>query len=274
MRRPATASTAPAAGSGPPRVTHRSLQRGLAVLEAVAASGAAATLAELARRTGLHRSTAHHLLQTLVEDGWLRQDPNSRRYELAAKLFRLTERSWTPEQLGALAKPYLAALTAETGEGTSCAAWRDGGVEIVAKHDPEGPVQVVQRPGGARPVHATAVGKAIVAFLPEVERAGALDRLRYERYTQRTIVTREGLEAELGRIRAQGVAPDDEEHLDGIRCIAAPIFGYRGVLGSLCLLGPKSRMTRARLRSLRAPLLERARAISERLDGAPPAARL
>jgi IclR family acetate operon transcriptional repressor len=255
--------------AAPARLTHRSLQRGLAMLEAVAASGVAATLAELARRTGLHRSTAHHLLQTLAADGWLRQDPASKRYELAAKLFRLTGRVWTPEQLGEIAQPFLAELTRRTGEGSSFAAWRDGAVTIVAKHDPEGPVRVVQNVGAERPVHATAVGKAIAAFLPQPELTGTLDRLRFERHTAHTIMTRKALEAELARIRAQGFAPDDEEHLVGIRCLAAPVFGYSGVLGSLCALGPKSRMTQARLRNLRAPLVELARSLSERLDGAP-----
>lgn len=252
--------------AAPPRLTHRSLQRGLAMLEAVAASGEAAALAELARRTGLHRSTAHHLLQTLAESGWLRQDPASKRYELAAKPFRLTRRGWSPEQLAELAQPFLAELTRRTGEGSSFAAWRDGAVVIVAKRDADGPVRVVQNVGSERPLHATAVGKAIAAFLPEAELAGALRRLRFERYTPRTIATRKRLEAELARIRAQGFAPDDEEHLEGIRCLAAPVFGYSGVLGSLCALGPKSRMTHVRLRSLRAPLRELARALSERLD--------
>jgi DNA-binding IclR family transcriptional regulator len=254
------------------RVTHQSLERGLRMLEVIASMGAATSLAEISRRTGLHRSTSHHLLQTLVGLGYLRQDPGSRGYELAAKLFQLTGRTWTPEQLGTLAEPFIADLTRRTGEGSSVAVYRDGIVRIVAKRDADGPVRVVQNVGAERPIHATAVGKAIAAFLPKPELTGVLGRLRYERYTPRTITTRANFEAELRRIRAAGCALDDEEHIEGIRCLAAPVFAYTGeVMASICTVGPKSRMTRQQLRDLREPLLEFARALSERLGWSPDA---
>jgi DNA-binding IclR family transcriptional regulator len=248
------------------RMTHRSLERGLHVLEVIAASGGLISLAEISRRTGLHRSTGHHLLQTLVGTGYLRQDAATRSYELSPKLFQLTGRTWTPEQLGVIAQPIVAELARLTGEGASLAAYRDGVVKIVAKCDHEGPVRVVQDVGAERPIHATAVGKAIVAFLPAAELEGLLARLTYERYTPRTIVQRNELEAELRRIRASGCANDDEEHVEGIRCVAAPVRIYSGqVVASLCTLGPKNRMTRVRLRELHEPLLRLATAISERL---------
>lgn len=263
----------PSAADAPERVTHRSLERGLRVLEATASSGGAITLAELARRTGLHRSTAHHLLKTLVDLDYLRRDSATRRYELSAKLFRLTGRTWTPEQLGQIAQPFLAELTRRTHEGSSFAAYRDGMVTVVAKRDPDGPVRVVQNVGAERPIHATAVAKAILPWLPPSELNGVLRRARYERYTPKTIVTRAALEAELRRVRAAGCATDDEEHQEGIRCMAAPVFGYDGqVLGSLCALGPKSRMSHQKLRQLRASLLEVARMLSARLDWRPPEA--
>jgi IclR family acetate operon transcriptional repressor len=248
------------------RSTHRSLERGLRILEAVASNDGTTTLAEMVRKTGLHRSTAHHLLRTLVDLDYLHQDPGTRRYELSAKLFRLTRRTWSPEQLGEIAQPFLAGLTAHTGEGSSLAAYRDGIVTIVAKCDPDGPVRVVQNLGAQRPVHATAVGKAILAWVPQPALGAAIRRIRFDRYTPKTITSRPAFETELRRIQAAGFAIDDEEHMEGIRCVAAPVFGYTGqVLGSLCALGPKSRMSHQRLRQLRVPLLARARALSERL---------
>jgi DNA-binding IclR family transcriptional regulator len=248
------------------RLTHQSLERGLRILETVALNGGAATLAETVRRTALHRSTAHHLLQTLVSFGYLRQDPATRGYELTAKLFRLTARVWTPEQIGRMAEPVAAELTALTGEGSSVAAYHNGAVTIVAKCDPGGPFRVVQQLGATRPIHATAVGKAIVAFLPAGERAAVTAQLGFERYTPHTLVTPAAFEAELERIRSAGYALDDEEHYEGIRCIAAPIFAYTGhAVASLCLVGPKVRMTRQKLRALREPLRERAQSLSTAL---------
>jgi IclR family acetate operon transcriptional repressor len=267
LRSGETEMSQPARSSRPQqRTTHRSLERGLGVLEAVALNGGATTLAEMVRRTGLHRSTAFHLLQRLVGLDYLRQDAATRRYELSAKLFQLTGRTWTPEQLGEVAQPFLAELTRQTGESSSLAAWREGNVTIAAKCESDGPVRVVQNLGALRPVHATAVAKAILPWLPEAEVAGVLRGVRFERYTPKTITTRAALDLELRRVRAAGYAIDDEEHIEGIRCIAAPVFGHAGhALASLCALGPKSRMSHQRLRQLRAPLLEQARALSERL---------
>lgn len=248
------------------RTTHQSLERGLRILELVSSNGGACSLAETARRTGLHRSTAHHLMQALVGLGYLHQDPETRGYEPAAKLFRLTGRTWTPEQLGEIAQPYIAELTRRSSEGSSLAAYRDGTITIVAKHDPDSPVRVVQNLGVQRPIHATAVGKAIISWLPDPELASLLDRTSFDRYTPKTIASREAMETEIRRIRGAGYAIDDEEHLEGIRCIAVPVFAYSGnVVAALCALGPKNRMTRRKLRDLRAPILELSRSLSERL---------
>lgn len=255
--------------------THQSLERGLRLVETVALNGARTSLAEAARRTGLHRSTAHHLLQTLVSLGYLRQDADTRAYELAAKPFQITGRTWSPEQLAAIAQSSLAELTRRSGEGSSFSVYRDGAVTVVAKREHDGPVRVVQDVGARRPLHCTAVAKAILPWLPAPELAGLLARMRFERHTPKTIVTRAAFEGELRRIRSAGYATDDEEHIEGIRCIAMPVFGHTGqVLGSLCTLGPKSRMTYQKLRELRQPLAELSRQMSERLGyTAPPAAK-
>jgi len=255
------------------RSTHQSLERGLRLVETVALNGAVTSLAEAARRTGLHRSTAHHLLQTLVSLGYLRQDAETRGYELAAKPFQLTGRTWSPEQLAAIAQPCLAELTRRSGEGSSFSVYRDGTVTVVAKREHDGPVRVVQDVGARRPLHCTAVAKAILSWLPAPELAGLLARIRFERHTAKTIVTRAAFEAELRRVRSAGYAIDDEEHIEGIRCVAMPVFGHTGqVLASLCILGPKSRMTYQKLREVRQPLAGLSRQVSERLGyTAPPA---
>jgi len=246
--------------------THRSLDRGLAVLEIVAASGHPTSLAETARRLGLHRSTAHHLMQSLVSSGYLRQEKTSRGYELTSKLYQLTGRMWSAEQLGEIAQPFLEELTRATGEGTSVAAWINGTVTIAAKRESDGPVRVVQSLGVDRPIYCTAVGKAMAAWLPAAEVRAALARTRMLRLTPKTITTQAAFEAELRRIRAAGYALDDEEQFEGLRCVAMPVFCYTGqVFASMCVLGPKHRMTQQKLLAVRTPLAALSRKLSSRL---------
>lgn len=227
--------------------TYQSLKRGLRIIEAIATIGSSATLAEIARKTALPRSTAHHLLRALVEFGYLVQDGDARTYTLAPKLFRLTGSTWTNEQLAEIAMPYLDELSRRTGEGTSLAVLRDGVVTVIAKREPEGPVRVVQEVGARRPIYCTAVGKALAAWLPEQELSGIISRTVFERMTPNTITSRTAFRRELARIRATGFAIDNEEHIEGIRCIATPVRDHSGeVRASLCVVGPKSHLPQRR----------------------------
>jgi DNA-binding IclR family transcriptional regulator len=249
-----------------PSHTHQSLARGLRVIEATAANGGSATLAEVTRRTALPRSTAHHLLRALVDFGYLVQDGNARGYTLAPKLFRLTGRTWTGEQLAEIAIPFLNELSRRTGEGTSLAILRNGIVTVVAKRDPEGPVRVVQEVGATRPIHCTAVGKALAAWLPADELDRIIGRTLFEPMTPKTITTPAAFRRELARIRATGFAIDNEEHIEGIRCIATPVRDHSGeVRASLCVVGPKSRLPQRRLGELRQSLTSVATDLAARL---------
>lgn len=245
--------------------THRSLERGLSAIELLASAGTL-PLAEVSRRLGLHRSTAHHMLQTLVALGWLRQDEESRSYTLSARPFQLTGRKWSAEQIGEIAQPLLERLTRETGEGSSVAAWIGGIVTIAAKREADGPVRVVQDLGGQRPMYCTAVGKAIAGWLPRNEVLTALGRQPMIPLTAKTITSVANFEAELRRIRNAGYALDDEEQFEGLRCIAMPVFCHSGeVVGSMCVVGPKHRMTHQKIAAVRGPLGALARELSERL---------
>jgi DNA-binding IclR family transcriptional regulator len=260
------ATTRPPAARADPSSTHRSLERGLAVLELLAAAGAPLQLAETARRLGLHRSTAHHLMQTLVALGWLRQDETTRCYALSARPYQLTGRKWSVAKIGELAQPLLERLTHEVGESTSVAAWNAGVVTIAAKHEHDGPVRVVQDIGGERPIYCTAVGKAIAGWLAAAEVRAALKRQPMVALTSKTITTAAAFEQELRRIRNVGYAIDDEEQFEGLRCIAMPVFSHTGeVAGSMCVLGPKHRLTHQKLAAVRAPLAQMARHLSEQL---------
>ena len=246
--------------------THQSLKRGLRIIEVIATIGSSMTLAEIARKTSLPRSTTHHLLRALVEFGYLIQDGDTRTYTLAPKLFRLTGNTWTQEQLAEIAMPFLDDLSRRTGEGSSLAVLRDGVVTIIAKREPEGPVRVVQEVGATRPIHCTAVGKILAAWLPEQELRGIIRRTVFEQKTAKTITSTTLFLRELARIRAIGSAMDNEEHIEGIRCIATPVRDYSGnVCASLCVVGPKHHLPQRRLSEIRQVLIAVSADLSVRL---------
>ncbi len=246
--------------------THQSLERGLRIIEVIAAINGSATLAEIARKTALPRSTAHHLLRALVEFGYLIQDRSARTYTLGPKLFRLTGRTWTQEQLAEIARPFLDELSRRTGEGTSLAVVRDGTVTVIAKREPQGPVRVVQEVGARRPIYCTAVGKALAAWLPEQELEGIIGRTAFKRLTARTITSPAAFRRELARIRARGFAIDNEEHIQDIRCIAAPVRDHSGeVRASLCVVGPKNHLPQRRMAEIRQALSAVSAGLSARL---------
>jgi len=247
-------------------LTHQSLERGLRIIEAIAAIDGSVTLAEIARKTVLPRSTAHHLLRALVEFGYLIQDGDARTYTLGPKLFRLTGRTWTKEQLAKIAMPFLDELSRRTGEGTSLAVLRDGVVTVIAKREPEGPVHVVQEVGARRPIYCTAVGKTLAAWLPDQELEGIISRTVFELKTAKTITSPTAFRRELARVRATGFAIDNEEHIEGIRCIATPVRDHSGeVRASLCVVGPKNHLPQRRLPEIRQALAAVAAGLSARL---------
>ncbi len=246
--------------------THQSLHRGLRIIEAAAAGGGTATLAELARRTALPRSTAHHIIRALVALGYLAQDGDGRPYRLGPKLLRITGRTWTGEQMAELARKHLEELGRRTGESISLAVLRAGAPTIVAKRESEGPVRVVQEIGAQRPLHCTAVGKVLVAWLPERELDAILAQTSFTQLTPRTLASADAFRRELVRVRSRGVAYDNEEHLPGIRCIAAPVRDLTGeVCASLCVVGQAHRLPQRRLNEIEPELLAVAAALSREL---------
>ena len=227
-------------------MTHRSLERGLHVLEVIAASGGLISLAEIARRTGLHRSTGHHLLQTLVGAGYLRQDARDallRALRQAVPAHRPDLDAGAARRDRATARRRARARQRRGCEPCGLSRRRREDRREMRSRRP-GAGGAGRRRRAADPRDRGRQGDRRVPAGGGARRRALADA--YERYTPRTIVQRRALEAELRRIRAAGCANDDEEHIEGIRCVAAPVRIYSGqVVASLCTVGPKSRMTRA-----------------------------
>lgn len=201
------------------------LGRGLSLLTAFQQGDDALSLAELARRTGIPKGTAHRLIAELADLGFLERVGTGLR--LGMPLFELGQLA--PQQRGIreAAAPYLADLREATEETVHLAVLDHVDVVYLQKIDGLRTPRVPTRIGGRMPAHATAVGKAILAHSPHAQ-FDAVVAAGPARLTPRTIVAPGLLARELGRVREHGVAEDHEQAVVGVVCVAAAVLGRSG----------------------------------------------
>ncbi|MGP4028802.1 IclR family transcriptional regulator [Actinomadura sp. 3N407] len=216
------------------------LRRAVAVLTAFRADEDGLGAAELARRSGLPRSTAHRIAADLVEAGLLeRQGP---RVRLGLKLFEIGQRVPRQRVLRDAAVPYMSDLREATRQTVHLAVLEGGEVVYVEILGSSGGPRLPSQVGGRLPAHVTGVGKAILAFSPPDVVRAVLDA-GLVKTSERSVVAPGLLAKELETIHREGVAYDREESGRGIVCAASPVLGPDGlVLGALSVSGWSNRM--------------------------------
>ena len=193
------------------------------------------TLAQIVRRTGLPRSSAHRMLERLVKLRWLRRI--GRDYELGMRLVELGSLAVYQDRLVRAATPMLHELHRATGLVAHLAVLDGADVVYLDKVGDRMTAAIPTRVGGRQPAHCTGVGKAILAFTDEL-----VDVDLSIRKTKYSISTRQQLTAELAKVRAHGVAFEREESLPGFGCVAAPIGGPGEAVAAVSVCGPMNRM--------------------------------
>lgn len=252
----------------------QSVQRTLDLMEALAAAQGEVSITHLAARTGLHVSTVHRLLSTLVHRGYVRQNPESARYYLGSKLALLAEGAPRYADLRFHARPILTWLTDLTNETSNLVVLEDTTAVYVEQVQCKQVVRLFSSVGNRVPLQCTAAGKVLLAWLPPERRNAVVDRLEFRAYTARTLGTRSALLAALEVARRNGYALDEEEYEAGVRCIAVPVLdGAGSAVAGISVSAPAMRLNRARslelLSSLRRAAGElEARLRPERSDGA------
>ncbi|MDE3113193.1 MAG: IclR family transcriptional regulator [Chloroflexota bacterium] len=242
------------------KVARRSVQsvdRALDLLEALASSEGEVSITSLANRTALHVSTVHRLLTTLLRRGYVRQNPDTSRYFTGAKLATLAEGRSRFNELRHRARPVLRALTEQTRETSNLVVLDDVMAVYIETVPSPHVVRMFTTIGNRVPMHATGVGKALLAALPPDRRDALIDRIEMRAYTPRTIVEKTSLRRALEEVRERGYAIDDEEFDEGVRCVAVAVGPASDPIGALSVSAPAGRMTRQRCGEL-APLLRRA----------------
>jgi DNA-binding IclR family transcriptional regulator len=255
----------------------QSLDRAVQVLELLADSDGPLALAEVCERMDLHKSTAHRALMVLERTGLVERTPENR-FRLGLKLYELGSRAVEQIDLRARVHPWFRKLSAQVGETVHLGVLQKTSVVYLDKVEPNNRrVWLESRIGASNPVYCTAMGKAILAFLPPEEAAAIIARIRFVRFTPRTLCTAEALQRSLDRVRRRGYAIDDEEVECGVRCIGAPILNDSGrPVAAVSISGPSSRITQQSVPGIAERLLRCCREIAaslgtgERRRSAPP----
>ncbi|WP_067461015.1 IclR family transcriptional regulator [Actinomadura macra] len=198
----------------------------------------AVPLAELVRRTGLHKATVHRLAGEMVANGLLERAAHG--YRLNGALFELSMRGSLERSLIEWSGPYLHELLERTHETVHLGILRDLEVVYLIKIGGRGPAAAPSRIGGRMPLHCTAIGKALLAH----GTPGLLAQVcakPLERRTPRTIVAPGILRGQLRRVVETGIAYENEESSVGLVCVAAPILSNRRAVAAISVAGPSYR---------------------------------
>jgi IclR family acetate operon transcriptional repressor len=217
----------------------QSLERAFSVLELIAGNGGSMSLSRLSADSGLPPTTLHRLARTLVDLGYLRQEP-SRHYALGHRLFLLTEGS--SSMLNAVALPHLSHLVDELGETANLAMLDGDQVAYVAQAPGRHSMRMFTEVGRRVQPHCTAVGKALLATSTDDEVRALMDRTGLPRHTPHTIIEPEEFLRELGRVRHRGYALDEGEQEVGVRCVAV-VVPESTLRLAMSVSGPAPRMT-------------------------------
>jgi IclR family acetate operon transcriptional repressor len=231
------------------------LQRGLKLLSLFAGPDTTYSATQLGKVSGLPASTLHRFLRNLQSAGFLSTD-EAGNYHLGMACVSLGQAAIGQLDVRRLSLPHLQELNHRTRETVHLTVRIGLSAVYVEKLDSPEPLRIHSRIGAMVPLYCSAVGKVLLAYLPEAEQAKLFDQLEIKRFTANTVGNLQELQTELRKVRKTGYACDLEEHEIHIRCIAAPIWDHGGnVNASLSITGPAFRMSLARLRQL-APLMQ------------------
>jgi IclR family transcriptional regulator, acetate operon repressor len=246
----------------------RSVDRAAALLLALGESDGAAGVTDLARRLGLHKSTASRLLATLEKRGLVEQDGESGKYRLGLAVIRLAERAERTLDLRSISMPELERLARATHETAGLGVLDGDQLLTVAQADGPNLIAAGDWTGRATPPHCVASGKVMLAALAERE-VLQIVRRGLVAFTERTIVELEPLLEELARVRRRGYATGIGEYELALNAVAAPVYDSRGsVVAAVHVWGPAFRLTPRRIPELAVQVRRAAAEITERLGGA------
>jgi IclR family KDG regulon transcriptional repressor len=247
------------------------LGRGLSILDTFSGQAGDLGVNEIARIVGMHKSTVSRLCATLESAGYLERDPSSNRFRLGARIYQLAGSSSPPTtDVRIVARPVMLELVEKSSETATLGVREGSDIVTIDVVDGLNYMRMATRVGMRTQIHASAVAKAILAYMPPDEVEELLAEWPMTQLTPNTITDPAALKKTLAEVRQRGYALDVEELEIGLRCVAAPIRDPAGrVVAGISISGPRHRMTNEAMRRFSPLVREAGDKVSARL-GAPP----
>lgn len=211
-------------------------------------------ITEIAEMTALNKSTAFGIVSTLAAEGLLEQDEITGRYRLGLELFRLG--SMVNTSTRRIVLPELEQLVDALEETVNFVRHDGSDVVYLIKKESSHSMRICTKTGQRLPMYCTAVGKAILAYLPENQRTAIIDTFKFSPYTANTVANADALRLQLQETVSRGYAIEREEFEYGLICVAVPVLDSRGYpVAAISCSGPKARMTEEKIAQARTTLL-------------------
>lgn len=246
------------------------VERAVIILQLLAQEPDGLTISQITQRLAVSKSTIFTILTTLRQYRLVERVEESGRFRLGMELFTLGSTVVERLNVRSAAYPSLKRLAQSSGLTTHLGIMDQGEVVYIEKIDGQGPIKISSAVGRRMDVHCTALGKSMLAYLPEAEVELIFNGRKLLQRTPNTITSLEVLRADLARTRERGYAFDDEENELSIRCLGAPIFSHRGeVACAISISGPRDRICIENIGPVARQVVEAAREISQNLGHTP-----
>ncbi|MBI4790583.1 MAG: IclR family transcriptional regulator [Chloroflexi bacterium] len=247
-----------------------SLQRAIDILNLFDSQTPELGTTDIAKSLGLHKSTVASLIYTLEANGYLRQNPNTRKYRLGFRLVERASAMLEHVEIRQVAYPFLLELRNKWNETVNLAVLDGHEIVYVERFLGTKALGMRSEVGYRAPAHSTALGKAILACYPTTYAQSLIKQFGLAAVTPKTITDPDQFCAELEKTREQGFSVDDEENEIGGRCVAVPIFDHAGkAVAAVSISSPTARLPLDQVGEAGAMVRDTARAISRNLGYVP-----
>lgn len=244
----------------------KSIVKAVWVINTLVAAGQSLSLSQMSAKLQISKSTLHGIVSTLVDVGFVVQEQQTGRYRLGTRLFEIGSAICNQWNVRKIAYPLIQQIVAEIDETVHMAVLDGGEVLYINKQESTNSVRIVTDIGVKLPAHCTGLGKALLSGLGMLELQRLIKQKGLTKHTETTITDPDELWKELEKIRRLGYAVDEQEFVEGLRCVAVPIYNHSGeIISALSISGPVSRMRAEKFSLCRDSLLAAAVDISRQM---------